>query len=904
MNPLSFGIALLGGLILGGISDAVGALIGGALGYLIGEVVGLNKRLNRLESKMLNPPDLSVEETAADNAPFLPPTNSDEKMEPAPCLEPSEMLPGLQQTERTKKEPAPSSRTGVLPASLPPQDQSGDAVERSWVPLLLKQLFQGGNLMVRVGVVILFFGIAFLVKYAADRNLMPIELRLTAVALFAMGLTGIGWYLRLNRSGYAVALQGGGVGILYLTVFGAAKLYDLFPLMAALGLMIALVLFSTLLALLQSSSSLAVLGIIGGFLAPILTSSGSGNHIMLFSYYLLLNIGILAVAWFKAWRELNLVGFLFTFGIGTAWGISAYRPEHLSSTEPFLILFFLVYFAVSILFALRQPVNLKGYVDGTLVFGLPLAAFGLQSRLVGRIEFGLALSAVVLAALYIFTAIFLWHRQRDHLRLLIEAFLALGVMFITLAIPLALNGYWTSGTWALEGGALFWVGIRQDRLIARLGALGLQAGAALAVLYLLFSNPHQSIAVSGGLVALSGFWVSYLIYSGSGRLKQWEIRLAPIVLAWALIWWLGCGLYDIHLRFAYPKESQVNIIFIAVSLVLFNRVGLKLSWPQLRYLGMSLLPFMILLAMYAFEHRIKADPFRQGWWIVWLLNFFAFYDLLRTNERFWPPQLSRYYHIAGWLLFLFLLTWDLSYWSDFFINTTETWPFVVWGVVPGLNALGLLIGGHILGWPVRFNRDLYRHKAVAVILLFLLFWCLKGFFIKGDPDPLPYYPLLNPIDLTTIFFLLLVFHWNHRFHTQALIKKWMLPQGVKVALMGIFGCLWLSSLVIRSVHFWTEVPYDAPSLATSSLVQASLSILWSLYAMGILMVSTKKGFREGWIAGAGLMAIVVIKLFLIDLSGSGTIARIVSFVAVGILMLIIGYFSPLPPSVKKENSLL
>ncbi len=105
-------------------------------------------------------------------------------------------------------------------------------------------------------------------------------------------------------------LQGGAVGVLYLTVFSAVKLYALIPPVLALVLMVAIVALAGILAVLQNARSLAVFGAIGGFLAPVLVSSGGGSHVMLFSYYALLNAGVLGTAWYKSWRELNLTGFL------------------------------------------------------------------------------------------------------------------------------------------------------------------------------------------------------------------------------------------------------------------------------------------------------------------------------------------------------------------------------------------------------------------------------------------------------------------------------------------------------------------------------------------------------------------------------------------------------------------
>ncbi|WP_172684283.1 DUF2339 domain-containing protein, partial [Desulfosarcina cetonica] len=308
----------------------------------------------------------------------------------------------------------------------------------------------GGNLMVRVGVVVLLFGFAFLVKYAAARNLVPLELRLAATFAAGIGLLVLGWRLRHDRFGYAITLQGGGIGVMYLTLFAAARLFEveMVPLPLSLGVMVGLVVFSGILAMLQDAAAMAVLGAAGGFMAPVLLSTGTGSHVALFSYYALLNAGIFGIAWFKAWRWLNLLGFVFTFGIGSAWGLQYYQGRYFATTEPFLILFFAFYLAISVLFALRQPPRLKGYVDGSLVFGMPLISFSLQVGLVRPFPFGLALSAVVLGLVYTGLATALWRHRGKGLAALVEAFLALGVIFGSLAIPLALSGSWTAVVWS------------------------------------------------------------------------------------------------------------------------------------------------------------------------------------------------------------------------------------------------------------------------------------------------------------------------------------------------------------------------------------------------------------------------------------------------------------------------
>jgi uncharacterized membrane protein len=174
-------------------------------------------------------------------------------------------------------------------------------------------------------------------------------------------LLAIGWRLRERMTGYALILQGGGVGVLYLVIFGAFKLYSLLPPVFAFVLLIA-----RRRALGDPGAPAGRSGARRGrcsgrfprrrYWSPparAITSCCS-------AYYAILNAGIFLIAWFKAWRVLNLLGFVFTAGIGFLWGERSYRPELFASTEPFLILFFVMYVGIAVLFALRQGAEPEG----------------------------------------------------------------------------------------------------------------------------------------------------------------------------------------------------------------------------------------------------------------------------------------------------------------------------------------------------------------------------------------------------------------------------------------------------------------------------------------------------------------------------------------------------------------
>ena len=259
--------------------------------------------------------------------------------------------------------------------------------------------FTGGNVLTRIGVVALFFGIAFLLRLFAEHFTVPIEARLAAVAIVGVALIGLGIRLAAPRPGYGLSLQGAGAGILYLTAYAAFRLYAVLPDEAAMALLFAIAALTVWLASRADSQAFAGLAIAGGFLAPMLTST-RGAPLPLFGYFAILNGAIFALAWRRAWRALNVLGFVFTFALGLFWGERYYASEHFATVEPFLVLFFAYYVAIAVLEARRGALEVRRPVDGLLVFGVPLAGMVLQAALVSDYPYGAAWSALALAAIY------------------------------------------------------------------------------------------------------------------------------------------------------------------------------------------------------------------------------------------------------------------------------------------------------------------------------------------------------------------------------------------------------------------------------------------------------------------------------------------------------------------------
>lgn len=774
----------------------------------------------------------------------------------------------------------------------------------------IKDYFTEGNLIVRVGVIVLFFGVAFLLKYAAENSLFPPELRLIGVAIGGLALLVIGWRLRDKRRVYGLVMQGGGVGVLYLTMYAALRLYDLLPPVVVIVVMLLMVSLAAALAVLQNAKSLAVLAAVGGFLAPILTSTGEGSHIVLFSYYLILNVGILLIAWFKSWRILNLIGFVFTFVIGTAWGVLRYSSDLFVSTEAFLIAFFLFYVALAIFYARRQPPHLRGLVDGTLIFGTPLIVFSLQAGLVHQYEYGMSWSALAAGGFYLLLAFQCWKFGGKNYRLLSEAFLALGVIFASLTIPFALDGNGIAAAWALEGAGILWISVRQKQRLAsqRIGVafgifLQFAGGIALLAEHTLKGGAQpvfNSVFLGALMVAFAGIFSSYYLQRQYRKDKSWEYHASIPLLLWGLCWWFGNGVteimeYETHI----PWFSGINAAlgFIAISVAVLGWMENKLEWRILRYAVIGLVAAMIVPLLELLN--IQQHPLAAGGVLVWPLAFAVLYALLKqrdTVDADHSPGWLSHLHIAGSLLLVVLLTMELAWLIGDSWGLTGGWYFIAFAI-PALLVIAAILKLDI--WPLNAHPKSYLYWSAGLLLLGLFAWSLiTNIYSKGQALPLPYLPLLNPIDIVQVMVLTAMLAWWQRLRSQPIT---ILQRGYLVAVAAL-AFVWLNAMLLRSLHHWFDVPFVFDGFYESALVQACLSIFWTLLGLSIMVMASKRTWRGVWIAAAVLLGIVVLKLFSVDLADSNTLESIFSFIVVGILLLVIGYYSPIPPTMKSDKT--
>ena len=880
LNPVLLAIA---GALLGGFTPepAIGVPTFALLGYLFGrqreqsrqldalrqQLKQLKRRADKPEARAEQPevkpaqPTFSQTPAASSMAPEQPKPAASEELD---WSLPEELI------QPAPSAPKPSASAQPIP---PPQPEPA---ELDWLERLLQQGWQwliGGNPAVKVGLVLLFFGVGFLLRYASEHIEVSIAWRLTGVAAGAFGLLALGWWLRNSQRLYALLLQGGAIGLLYMTVFAALRLYQLLDPTLAFALLCALAVLSATLALRQDARVLASFALAGGFLAPILASTGQGSHVQLFAYYAVLNLCLVTIAWRKHWRELNLLGFAFTFVIGVLWGVNQYRPALLASTEPFLLLFFAIYLAISVRFPLQKAG--QPWLDNTLLFGTPMAFTGLQYLLLWDQQDWLALSCLLSGAVY---AGVYWLVRQQAPQLLKEALLGIALVLASISIPLALPGDWTAITWALEGALLLRFALLQQRHWSVIISLLLQIGAWISLLDMpyqahswLDSRFYCALILSLCLLC-SALWLAR--HSGQlalGGLRWGALKLPLLILGFAL-WLISWGW-----QLDALLNQQLRWLALALLLVASTALGL-LAARLLRFNGFALLQdasawlLAALTLIYASQYQLLDG---HGLWL-WPLLAVGHSALLLISQGSQRTIIGRHFSNGLWLLLLGALVLDQTL-ADTLLSLGERLAIQL--------LLFSAISAALPYAPLQLGQPSYRaHLPKLSAAVALVLWLL---LCERDPSQqvLSLLPVFNLLDISQIAALVVL--WR--------MAQQSLPAEANKLALGA-GFVLLNLIGLRAGTLVWQLPWQLDVLWADGAVQTLLAFLWTAAGMLAMLLSRQKNSRVYWFAGAALLGLTVIKLFAIDLGQSGTLTRIISFIGVGVLLLVIGYLSPLPPS--------
>ena len=330
----------------------------------------------------------------------------------------------------------------------------------------------GQKWLLIVGIIITVLAVGYFLKYSFDRNWVGPAGRVGLA--YAAGLAAIGlgeWLRRREFRIFGLYLVGGGVAVLYFAGYAASQIYNLIDQPIAFGLMVLVTFSAGLMSVLYDTKWLAVLGIIGGFVTPVVLSTGVDNQVALMTYMLILNAGILAIAAFKQWQLLNYLGLVCTWLLFSAWHFEHYQIGKFWVTTIYLNGFFLTYALVP--FAFYFVRNTKASVSGFAIT-IPNAAiaFGFSYEMISR-RFNtesVTVLALAYAVVYFAMATFLRLKRRESKNAFVMLF-AMGMLFLLISVPLYFSNHWITVFWCAEGLVLLWAAIRLDDSRLRSGAL-------------------------------------------------------------------------------------------------------------------------------------------------------------------------------------------------------------------------------------------------------------------------------------------------------------------------------------------------------------------------------------------------------------------------------------------------
>ncbi|OOF43512.1 hypothetical protein BKK50_04800 [Rodentibacter rarus] len=915
-----------------------------------------------------------------------------------------------------------------------------------------------GNPIVKVGAVILFLGLSFLLRLASEYISFSIETRYASVAVIGVISTVLGWRLRHRRYDYALILQGLGIGILYLTSLSAFKLHQLLPASVVFSIQVLLVITMVGLALRQNSRLLAQVALLGGLASPVLVSDGSGNYLVLFSYLALLNTGVAFVAWFKTWRSLNLISFVGSTALILAWGWKSYTPELYLICQLFLVYYIALYTFIVCRFAILQTQSQKdfsaqsdnnatlkqlwltwlsgikrvGSLDGSLLFGSSLTAFGMQYSLVEHFPQGLMYSAFAFALFYTFCGFLV--AKRTALGVVSQGMSLLGLVFFTLGIGNifneTLNRFFLLG---IEGSLLYVFGVKQKMPLVRLNGVVLSLIALLCQLIYAPFDPVISIALllqslvipimwahhrkpqsalweTRGVMGITALllygvvWyfaqlyaygtLSYqsavifvVIFSLLGAFWQWrkanllvtfwvsmsflfpffihliafqventslllerKFSYSPALLALHIHWifnisinefvrwldtmslWLdgalGISAFIVGWLVSNPKNSSLRIhelgswanliysgimlwlvldglsddylgvyggVSVAVKILIIFGTGVLLNpwlrWKQLAQTQVAFLPIFVCCSLLLFLDEINRHLLEN--FFILLTATILHIATMPNWKTIFKGKLQKIWHIGG--LNFFILAWAIYFveWLDSMdYRLSKTWLESAKVVVPLIVGFALLkLRQKLQKWGI---ETIYLNQGFIPSIVFLFVAFILGLAHSGAPSPWWYIPLFNPLEFCSIGILVLLWHWYKCVNQEKIKLEFLF-------IIGVAGWLSLNVMLMRLWHFYGDIPWSLETMLRSFSLQASLSILWTLCAITLMYKGNRLMHRTLWFMGAGVISLVVIKLFIVELSNSGGIARIVSFIVVGLLLLAVGYFAPLPMKVQNEK---
>ncbi|MER2998893.1 DUF2339 domain-containing protein [Pontibacter populi] len=592
------------------------------LHHLHKEIIDLREQLEKQTAR--SAPDVaagapkSAQEQPQVIRPVAPPAPTPPPVIPVP-LRPE---PAIRPEPRTQPLEQPVPVTTAAYTEVPTQPTEPSIFDK-FLENLDWEKFIGENLINKLGIGILVLGIGFFVKYAIDQDWIN-EIGRVAIGILAGGaLLGVAHRLRKTYQAFSSVLVGGGMAVLYFTIAIAFHEYQLFSQTVTFLLMVLLTGFSIFLSIAYNRIELAILALVGGFASPFMVSTGEGNYIVLFVFILILNLGILVLAYFKKWSLLNIIAYVFTIILYGGWlstrVVDADNPPYIGALV-FATLFYLVFFAMNIINNIKERRHFTGpeimiLLSNTFLY-YSAGMYVLQYVAGGNYQ-GLFTISI---AVFNFVFAYLLYKSQKADKNLVYLLIGLVLTFLSLTAPVQLKGNYITLFWALESVLLLWLSQRSGIKLIRV--------ASVLVLTLMFFSLIMD-------------WSLY--YNQLAQPEPLAIVLNKVfitgivaVLALAANLWLLQREHDLILIRYLPAEIYRAIVGFIVVLTLYLVLLLELQYT-LDILGVSYATvyfivgfynYMYLFALLLLSARQPNQLLQNGVAVLSLIGIFLYFTIL------------------------------------------------------------------------------------------------------------------------------------------------------------------------------------------------------------------------------------------------------------------------------------
>ncbi|MCA9105091.1 MAG: DUF2339 domain-containing protein [Planctomycetales bacterium] len=635
--------------------------------------------------------------------------------------------------------------------------------------------------LLRIGVLLVVLGIGFFLKYSIERDLISPVGRVGIAVIVGCGLLIAG--VRMLGGIYALigqGLIGAGLTALYFSAFASYGLYHLVSLPVAFAAMGVVTLLAGGLALRFNSRLMAVIGILGGYLTPVVLNTEVVNFVGLYGYLLVLGIGVLWICAYKSWPLLNYLSLACHWALVIA-SLTNYEATLFPRVMPFFAAHFVLFSTMVFLYNLRTG-KTSNLLDTLVLFFNAFVFLGVAAYVihVAYSRQAIALATLSLAAFYTVHVYYcLALKKLD--RALVLSFVGLASFFLSLTIPLWLSAAWITVAWSIQAVVMLWIGCRlRSRVLEHIAYI---VFACAITRFFVLDLSAAYFQESGVTVPLREYWAILL-----RRCLTFGI---PVLSLGAGYWILqrergGTG--------AWGASLDANLV-IETSRTTSARLMLSLACA-------------LFFSYFSFELYRSLGTYQPDWMLTSLtLAWLTLVILAMVGSEVWKsPALANVSKGLAALLILKVAVVDVL-----------SWRIVAPGIYQGnyevsLAAIRLVDFGAAIAFLLLGSRWLVGKSQLVDLRL--------GFLLSG---------------------LGLLFLWT--------------------------------SLELNS-FLYQFIP---------GLRSGGISILWSLFALSFISWGIHRNFASYRYTGLGLMGVVTVKIFLLDLSQLDQIYRIAAFIVLGVV---------------------